>query len=322
MSATLTGLPNELLEAIFRQLWNDRSALTVIMRSSHRFYEIAVRQLYANVAIQPRDVKYLLHFTSVVLGKPKLASHVRKLTFRYDPAEDNREELVKDSIPMHLLQAIERDARSWDDRNTWLEHLMSIENEEALLALLLPALPLVTSLDLDLGAERMKAGYYTRLFYHCAAQSEPKKLECLTHFRSTFDERIRDRWTHGISRMDAALILQIPSLKSFVTRIRPSSTNQVQGQGITETLLEGNPPRRPALLPRSLPVQSCGITYLELRAAETNLRDLTSIIIACRSLSTLIFEWVAPNIGSQLDTSELYDCISPATSSLKKLSLE
>ena len=319
---TLTGLPNELLAAIFTQLCNDRFALATVARCCHRLYGNVVCQLYANVVFQPRDVNYLLHFTSTVLDKAELASHVRRLTFRYDSAEDKGKELVKDGIPRPLLQAVERAAQFPDNRNTWLEHLMSTNNEEALFALLLPALPKVASLDLDWDAERMKAGYCTRLFHRCASQSAPIKLEHLTHFRSTFDARIRGEWTPGISSMDAALILQIPSLRSFATRIQPSSRSQARAQAITETLLESDQHRRPTLSLQSLPLGSCGLTYLELRATETNLEELAGVIGACTSLSTLIFEWVAPDIDSQFDTSRLHDCISPAAPSLKKLSLE
>ncbi|KAI9735169.1 MAG: hypothetical protein M1834_001757 [Cirrosporium novae-zelandiae] len=316
MSMSLTSFPVELIDQIVDGVDNPErlGTLNNFALCSHTFNSFVTPHLYSHISLPytkgqesyddlQTNFKHLRPFTKLMLENPYLASLVHSFTLRpyfYTPEYDmygeedeeksRRETSENEDSPRVVVEdvfrsAIKASAHSEREEAAWLRALEDGYNDDAVLALLLPALPNLRRLDLMLS---FPSKYYWRMLERAAKNEKPfdtnPAFPALTDIMNTdWDTK------HGMSCDALARYLALPAVKSIYAHL-------VGDSGGSELA--------------TLPSASSRVTHLELREADVPGPYVKDMLRAIATLKTFIYEkgwghfsyepWTIPDIETAL----------------------
>ena len=158
MGGEVPYLPEELISHILGSCAS-KATIAVAARCSRQWYDITIPLLYHRVDVnnpphyEPRKY-YLKSLAVLFLSKPAIAAHVRHFSLRpgfedgseWESCEELGVDRERDSaLPEKIQEAITSISCSDEERAMWLK---KADCDDTFLALLLPALPNLVSLDL------------------------------------------------------------------------------------------------------------------------------------------------------------------------------
>lgn len=160
---SLEDLSEELLDRIVSCI-DSLPSLAVLARVSNIFNRIALPHLYAHVSFNDANMstgtKYLRPFTALMLEKPQLAVLVQSIRIRDsyttgNPINRKTWESWPSDIDLRSVfaSAVQPHGLPEDKSNRWIEILLDGINEAAILALLLPVLVNLQSMDIPFDTE-------------------------------------------------------------------------------------------------------------------------------------------------------------------------
>ena len=175
---SLIAYPSEIISRIVGDL--DKSSLSRLALSSRFLNGITTPILYDHIDFpghsrnwsSPESIAFR-NLTVLLLERPHLAGYVHHFTMRNDfrrESQPKHSEIAR--LPQALLTAIEAASHSKEEERQWLEDLSSTEfiNEDALVALLLPSLQNLKTLDLRVGEGII---YFTRMMQRASRKEKP-----------------------------------------------------------------------------------------------------------------------------------------------------
>ncbi|MCJ1391306.1 hypothetical protein MMC18_004169 [Xylographa bjoerkii] len=285
MSPSLGSLPPELTRGIISAI-DSQDTLCNLVRTSHALYEITVPFLYEHVALYDQEggtgcheFEQLRPLALLLLGRPDLAQLVRHFTMRDEPSTGSiTEEMLEKGEPVELLEVddvfkdtIKAASHNEEEEKQWLEHMAWPDHGDATLALLLPALPKLESLDLMImdGCtyfEKMmrRAGMREKPF-----DKQPGFLALKDVMHTFYDEK------YGMSVEYIGMFMRLPSIcRIFGHRV---GSDDGFGGEEDETLA-------------ALETASSTVSHVELKDCKLHERDLTHMLRAPKALKTFIYE--------------------------------
>ncbi len=178
---SLIACPSEIISQIVGNL--DKSSLSRLASTSRFLNVIITPHLYDHIELlghshdwsRPQTIEFR-NLTLLLLERPHLAGYVRHFTMRNDFISDGREcwgehtEIAH--LPHALLTAIEAASHSKEEERQWLEDVSfpKFTTRDALVALLLPTLRNLKTLDLRLGDNIM---YISRMMQRASRKEKP-----------------------------------------------------------------------------------------------------------------------------------------------------
>ena len=170
--------PPEIISQIAGYL--DRSSLSSLALSSRFLNLIFTPYLYDHIEIlcyrqdwsRSQSIK-LRNLTLLLLERPHLAGYVRHFSMHNDFRKEAWGEHTEIAhLPQALLTAIEAASHSKEEERQWLKDVSSTRfiNGDALMAILLPALRNLKTLDLRLGDDIM---YFSRMLQRASGKEKP-----------------------------------------------------------------------------------------------------------------------------------------------------
>ena len=282
MAKLTSVLPPEILQAIIKQV-EDKSTLCKLVRCSHYLYEVTVPFLYEHVELYDYEggtsmhwFMYLRPLTSLLLQRADLAYLVRRLTMReeFSDGYDSRFK-VEEGLPANTVEvadifkhAVEAASHNQEEEKEWLTHLSWADHADAMIALLLPALPRLEKLDLQLMYDSM---YFERMLKRAGLREKPFDKQpaflALKDFMHTwYDEK------YGMSPMYVAMFLRLPAIdRIFGHRI--GSADEQEDQTLA-----------------MLDVGSSTVTHLEFKDCKLSTEDITQLLKVPQNLTAFIYE--------------------------------
>lgn len=172
MANSLESLSEELLDRIVSFITSPPN-LAVVARLSKQFNRIALPYLYAKVSFDgawaDTGTKHLRSLTLLMLQRPDLAALVKSFSHRFMFGTEQKDDLPEGDAPQCGPQdpkmyeifksAIDKYEESEDMSKEWLRAVMEGRNEAAIVALLLPSLLNLQSLDAPFDIEVDSHGY-------------------------------------------------------------------------------------------------------------------------------------------------------------------
>lgn len=280
---SISHLPAEILSCVIANV-RSKSALLNLAVCSRGFYTHVVPHLYEHIevcALNSEGVHTDPHFqplqnlACLLLRNPDLAQHVRSWTMRDANGMKTRQTQRQGKTPRTvqvdevLKAAIKASSSSEVEETEWLQHASWVDHGDAILALLLPVLVKLQTLDLKLS---YTSTYIIRALQKASRGEKPfdakPALECLTNLMATPAE-IR----YGMSTDYIAASMPLAAIRA------------IYGHGLGSILDdEGN-----ASL-AVLPSASSTLTHLELRNCKMNQPDITHLLRIPKALTTFIYD--------------------------------
>ena len=173
----LIACPSEIISQIVGNL--DKPCLNRLAVSSRDLNLIIMPYQYQDIELLGHSQKWsrpastrFRNLTVLLLERPHLARCVRHFTMRRDYSNERLRGKVEIAhLPQALSSTIETASHSKEERQ-WLEDVNFTQpiNEDALMALLLPALTNLKTLDLTLGEKVM---YFSRMMQRASRKEKP-----------------------------------------------------------------------------------------------------------------------------------------------------
>ena len=199
--AGLLYLPDETVLRIISSV-HSVSCLAILARVSRRFHNLCLPILYTNVAFRGADagvgVKHLRSFALLMLQKPELAALVKSFSIR-DNWSSWCEEKHAEEVwhwPDHpeldtiLESAIIASVRNRKAARQSLDLVRNGRNEAAIIALILPMLPNIRSLDVVPEIEAYGDGGSGETYYLPSMWRRASNKEMASHGRSVFSSLV------------------------------------------------------------------------------------------------------------------------------------
>lgn len=328
MSITLTNLPPELLTRIIANVKSQHTLYNLAL-SSRQLYSYSIPYLYQHITIQEEKQQsgQLRNLTSLLIQRPDLAKLVQYFAlhtapfvhackYSEDPKYSGDFEYFKESDGHASArigkgaQAFKTAVSAWnlskEEQIDWLEQLTcprSWCHHDSVLALLLPALPKVKNVVLDL-----KFGHETHRLERMIQRSVRKKkpfniqqpFEALTVFACPHSQP--GQQIHTIHFL--ALLLKLPAIQEI-----SGCFNSQLGEFFSHVRF---PPRDPVKIDSS----SSSVTSLDLAAYALSEADFIQVLQAPKALRTLFYTVDPPNglkseyihhaLGTQKDILESF----------------
>ena len=280
MAITLTSLPVELFQDIVANL-DSSSDLCNLTRCSSALFVITIPFLYDHIDQEGgtfcHPCKDLRPLASLLLRRPELAQLVRHFTMRVQPSTGYiTKARLKTEVLTGLLgvddvfkKAIKAASHDEEEEQQWLEHMSWPDHGDATLALLLPALPRLESVDMVLTTG---STYFENML--CRAGKHEKPFNKQPGFLSLKDVvYTRPYKKHDMGVEYIGMFMRLPS----VSRIFCHHVGSAFNDGVDETL-------------SALETASSTVTHLEFKDARLHEWDIAHILQAPKALKTFIYE--------------------------------
>ena len=277
MGGEVAYLAVELISRILESC-TSKATVAVAARCSRQWYDIAMPLLYHHVDMdnpqyyEPRK-PYLKSLAVLFLSKPNIAAHVRHFSlrpgFEDGPEWESGEGLDGDrewdsALPEKIQEAIASISCSDEERTTWLKEA---DCDDSFLALLLPTLPNLVSLDL-MGPWHAK--HTERMLWRFGTGAE--RGSALTNLKSLF-------WTYEqamCAPIGAIINLGIFAIP-FIKRIYLYQVHSGYRDEVDKRLAQFSP-------------RSLIYTYLKLRDCRFNPSDVQNLFFMPKALSIFIYD--------------------------------
>ena len=288
----LTACPSEIISQILGSL--DRTDLSGLALSSRPLNVIATPYLYEHIELFGLSQHWLCsastdcwNLTVLLLERPQLARYVRHFTMRNAYSSNHRSEQVESAhLPRALLKAIETASHSKEEERQWLEDTSSTKpiNGDALMALLLPALPNLRTLDLELGE---KVTYLSRMMQRASGKEKP--FDTAPAFERLSDITCTQNSHEDVERYDGEAEEQEYPCYPFTPFPLPAVSRIL---GFNSIFQVGSANQNPWVLPLAWGFSS-QLSHLELRECLLTSEDVVNLLRVPTALKTFIYE-VAP----------------------------
>ncbi|OCK95640.1 uncharacterized protein K441DRAFT_658354 [Cenococcum geophilum 1.58] len=277
MGGEVPYLAVELISRILESC-TSKATVAVAARCSRQWYDIAMPLLYHRVNINnPQSYElrksYLKSLAVLFLSKPNIAAHVRHFSLRPGfsdgPEWKSGVELNGDgdwdsALLEKIQEAIASISCSDEERATWLKEA---DCDDTFLALLLPTLPNLVSLDL-MGP--IYAKYMERMLWRFGTGAE--RGSAFTNLKSLF-------WTYEQAMCTPTGAIINPGIFAmpFIKRIYLHQVHGGYGDEVDERLAQFSP-------------RTSTCTHLELRDCRFHPSDVQNLFLMPKALSTFIYD--------------------------------
>ncbi len=199
--AGLLYLPDETVLRIINSV-HSVSCLAFLARVSRRFHNLCLLILYTNVAFRGAGAgvgtKHLRSFALLMLQKPELAALVRSFSIRDNWSswceEKEAEEVWRwpdhPELDTILESAIIASVRNRKVARQWLDLVRNGRNEATIIALILPMLPNMRSLDVTFDIEAFGDGGSGETYYLPSMWQRASNKELASHGRIVFSSLV------------------------------------------------------------------------------------------------------------------------------------
>ncbi|KAF2473123.1 uncharacterized protein BDR25DRAFT_341294 [Lindgomyces ingoldianus] len=278
MGNQVPNLPVELISRILENV-SSKTTLKNATLCSRQWYDIAIPHLYCQIDVGEghQDEGVVRSLTILFLRNAKLAAHVRHFSIR--PAFDDgpvEQKTPEDSVEAILAQkadledeikaAVKVASQSDEEHAKWLE-LMGTEDEDCLLALLLPRFTNLETLDLEIP---ISPNYIDRMLWRVGRGEQPFDNE------PTFARLNSIAWFHIDSKYGGSLpagCFTLPSARAIYLHRMGSSDGDDPDKKLSQ-----------------IEHGTSGCTHLEMHDCRLNDPDIKNIITVPKKLSTFIYE--------------------------------
>ena len=328
---SLIACPSEIIFQIVGNL--DRSSLSRLALSSRLLNVIFTPYLYDHIELlghsqnrsRPESIDFR-NLTLLLLERPHLAGYVQHFSMRnnFFGREVLGEHTETAHLPQALLTAIEAASHSKEEERQWLKDVSFTKsiNEDALMALLLPTLRNLKTLDLRLGDDII---YFSRMMQRASRKERPfdttpafEKLSDImyaqnklkrTDYDEEFDGDDEDDDDNGNDEhpYNTAMPLPLPA----VTRIF----------GLKSSFERGISKQEPWVLPLACGFSS-QLSHLELRDCLFNSQTLVDLLRVPTALKTFIYEVNPKTPDSHVININIYKAMEHQMSSLENIWLD
>lgn len=224
MSSLLSNLPLELLRHIISFL-GSKACLCNLALCSRQFYSFTLPYLYEHVELYNQEVGKkrdkctdLRSLASLLFRKPEVARMVRRFTIRDELTVgrlSKRKEISDEERPRtmevndELRHAVKTTSHSKEEEREWLKHLSWVDHADSIVALLLPSLIRLQSLDLMLSTS---PDYVKRMLRRVSRKERPfDQFSALNDLSDIMHSSYW--WAYGIDLTFAATCLGLPSIR-------------------------------------------------------------------------------------------------------------
>ena len=326
----LIACPSEIISQIAGNL--NKASLSRLALSSRLLNFITTPYLYDHIELrghsqhwsQPASTEFR-NLTVLLLERPHLAGYVRHFTMRKDYSNDRRREQVKMApLSQAVSTAIETASHSKEEERQWLEDMSCTKsiNEDALMALLLPALPNLKTLDLTLGKNAM---YFSRMMQRASRKEKPfdtapafEKLSDIMYAQDSRTSLYCNEGGEDADRHNDEAEAEEHPCYTVVSFSLPAVSRIF---GLQSHFQSGIRNQEPWILPLA-----CGfspqLSHLELRECLLNSQAVVDLLQVPIALKTLIYEVTPETLDSSILNVNIYRAMEYQMSSLENIWLD
>lgn len=214
------------------------------------------------------------------------------------PSNHRSEQVETAHLPRALSRAIETASHSKEEERQWLEDMSSTKpiNGDALIALLLPALPNLKTLDLELGNN---VTYFSRMMQRASRKEKPfdtapafERLSDITYTQNSHISTYYDENAEDVERHDGEAEEQEYPCYTVMPFSKPHFPAISRIFGLNSAFQVGSANQEPWVLPLAWGFSS-QLSHLELRECLLNSQAVVNLLQVPIALKTYIYE-VAP----------------------------
>jgi hypothetical protein len=326
-----SSLPQELISHIV-QFVEPQSALVPLCQANRKIGRIAIAHLYADVHLKgsyaDTGVKHLLPFTFLMWESPSHAKLVRSFSIRDTWSEDagipeddpdpsnphaRRPWPKHDRLEVVLRAKIAEVTDDKEQAQAWYEAIKHGSDEDAVLALLFPALPKLRKLDLS-PSPFIEAHHLLDMFQSLGAREKP--FQALPR---TIEPNSLLPFSCLTDVLTAGYDGKYPSSPTyFGGALHLPCLRRLYGYRIGEESQDKVTPIIAALAPHSSPVEC-----IELRCSKLYSDDLVAILRACEPgvLKTFMYEIGCSWAWVPVQHNKILEGLEPHAAYLEALSL-
>ena len=318
MSYSMGSLPAEIVRSIVSQI-DSNDTLCNVARTCHALYDISIPFLYDHIALYDQEggtgcheFEELRPLASLLLRRPDLARLVHHFTMRDAPSTGFlTEKTLRKGEPVELLEVddvfkdrIKAASHDEEEEKQWLEHMTWPDHGDATLALLLPALPKLESLDLMI---MHGCTYFEKMMQRAGMREKPFDKEpgflALTDIMHTwYDEK------YGMGVEYVGMFMRLPSIRRIFGH-RIGSDDGFDGEA-DKTLA-------------ALDTASSTVSHIELKDCKWHARDLANMLRAPAALKTFIYEVGSGHLSyCSMDFRAAVSALAPQVYHLENLWLD
>ena len=307
----LLDLPEEIISITMS--FADSKSLRRISLCSISLQRITLPYLYQHITLYVKDYdpknfykrtyRHLRHLTSLFLRKPYYAPLVRHLTIRKeDKVQIHSSPCVEMEVEEVIKEAIKASSHSEQEEKNWLRHVSFSNDEDALLAIMLPTLVRLKKLDI-ITMEGME--YFERT------------MERVGRNRKPFDTQptligLTDVVHHGWSSWDISssylgLFLLLPAIQTLKAD-RLDAPDWEKGGGKVAKLMSR--------------FSNLTLTHLELKDSCVPTDTLRCILRVTKNLKSFIYEVSSVRLGTYYSFLGLQEALENVEICLENLWLQ
>ena len=315
----LVTCPSEIISQRVGNL--DKSSLSRLALSSRFLNVFTTPYLYDHIEFlshsrdwsSPESIAFR-NLTFLLLERPHLAGYVRHFTMRNDFRREGRGEHSEIAhLPPAFLKAIEAASHSKEEERQWLEDVSCTKsiNGDALMALVLPTLRNLKTLDLRLGDDIM---YFSRMMQRASRKEKPfdtiPAFEKLSDIMYTHNRRVWTAYNEETPDDDdeqpyfTAMALPLPAVNRLFA--------------LTSGFQLGINLKGPLVFPLA-----CGLSpqlsHLELRECHVNSQTVVDILRVPAALKTFIYEVIPKLTGWSVFNINTHRAMEHQMSSLENI---
>ncbi|MCJ1293360.1 hypothetical protein MMC34_004914 [Xylographa carneopallida] len=283
--SSFSSLPAEMVRSIVSKI-DSSDTLSCVARTCHTLYDMTIPFLYDHIALYDREggsgrhkFKNLRPLTILLLKRPDLARLVHHFAMRDAPSTgSSSEKRLAKGRPVFRLQAddvlkdaIKAASHDKDEEQQWLLHIKWPDHGDATLALLLPALPHLESLDLML---MYGCTYFDRMMRHAGAREKPfDRVPGFLALKDVMHTWYDEKYGMGVEYI--VMFMRLPSIRRIFGH-RIGSDDEFEGEA-EDTLA-------------ALDTASSTVSHIELKDCKLHKRDLANMLRAPKALQTFIYQ--------------------------------
>lgn len=311
---SLSHVPAEILSYVIESI-RSKSTLRNLALCSRALYEHVVPHLYKHIEVCNLDTECvrtsdqyhpLQDLACLLLQRPDLAQHVRHWTMRDANGLLSRNMCQRGGtartvqVDEVLKMAIKASSHSTNEEALWLKHASWIDHGDAILALLLPVLVKLQTLELTLSFYDIDR-YIERTIHRAARREKPfdnkPALGSLTNFMASSTS-----FKYGTSSDYIAASMPLPSIHA------------VYGHSI------GTDPNNEVEISPEARTASSTLKHLELRDCKLNGPDITHLLRIPKALTTFIYDIGSDHLSfCSVNPQDIWNALAPHQHCLENL---
>lgn len=313
MLSPLEGLPREILDSIINYVGyrGSRRSLANLAECSRLLHSVTIGSLYDHVEFTfsmgtvGSGIVPLRYFTRSVLAKPQLARLVRSFRLGGWNCEDNVKDPKSISVDEAFKVAITNLSRSKEQERDLLKAAGQKQNDDLLLALLLPALANLENLDLVIPSGTK---YPEIALRQAVTANQGMNNNSSIELKCGMKPMLGELSQVNIAQWDIdhlRFYLQLPSVRKFIgVSLRRSDDINMAGRNLG-----------------SLKSNISSLQHLYLEHCNIDPVDLSSIFRACKNLITFSYGYGGGLSYGTFSLKEVQSALILVESTLKNLSL-